>query len=119
METEESIPLWPTIGAYVESRFPGQVFSIWLVYDHGQHLNASQLSRTRDLESVPGTVESVLARLPHETFFLPLNTDDPRAAWLEGEQSFRVNGGVGHGDLRQMADALVFVRSVHPPGGKL
>ena len=113
--TTLSIPLWPTIGAHVSDRFPGEVFAIWLVYDHGVHLNADNLSEEGVLESVPGTVESLLARLPHDAFLLPLASDDPRSAWLDAERTFRVNGGVGHGRLRDLTDALFFVREVEPP----
>ena len=113
--SDVSIPLWPTIGAHVTDKSPDQVFAIWLVYDHGVHLNASDLQSTRAISSVPGTVESLLAKLPYDALLLPLASDDPRSAWLDEERTFHVNGGVGHGKLREMVDALVFVREVEPP----
>ena len=115
-DTELPIPLWPTIGAHVTDRFPDQVYAIWLVYDHGTHLRNISLSLERKLDSVPETVENLLARLPHEALFLPLASDDPRSGWLDQERTFRVNGGVGKGHIRKMADALVFVRRVSAPG---
>jgi len=115
IDSEQAVALLPSIGAHVTERFPDDVFAVWLVYDHGRHLNATDISRERELKSVPGTVESLLGRLPHDALLLPLASEDPRSRWLDGERSYRVNGGVGYGRLRELTDALVFVREVHPP----
>ncbi len=109
------VALWPSIGAHVTQRFPEGVYAIWLVYDHGEHLPSSSTVEARAVASVPGTVESLLARVPYPVFLLPLSSDDPRLAWLNGERTFRVNGGVGWGLLRDLTDALLFVSDVHAP----
>ena len=109
------VPLWPTIGAHVSERFGDEVFAVWMIYDHGRHLTAGGSRESRSVGSVTGTVESLLARLPHDALLLPLASDDPRAAWLDEERTYRVNGGVGWGRLRTLTDALFFVREVTPP----
>lgn len=109
------VPLWPTIGAHVAERLPGQVVSIWLIYDHGERLPSPLGADTQAVASVTGTLESLLAELPHESFLLPLASADPRSAWLDDERTFRVNGGVGWGHLRRLADAVVFAREAHAP----
>ncbi len=113
----DSVRLWPTIGSYIAEQFPDEVFALWLVYDHGSHLGTAAGGVATDVPSVPGTVESLLARVPHDSFLLPLASDDPRARWLDGERKFRVNGGVAHGPLHKMTDALFFIRTARPPQG--
>ena len=110
--------LWPTIGAHVTERFGDEVFVIWMLYDHGQHVDAFPPMSVEPVESVEGTVEHLLARLPAETFLLPLGGDDPRAQWLDRTRDFRVNGERGYGNLRAMADAILFVREVSEPRGR-
>ena len=108
------IPLWRTIGTHVSERFPGQVLSIWLLYDHGERLSGA-LGQPRAVDSIPDTLESLLATLPHDALLLPLASDDPRSAWLDEEQNFRVNGGLGWGHLRRLTDVVLFVREAHVP----
>lgn len=109
------IPMWPSIGEHVAGRLPGEVYAIWMVYDHGEHLPQALADAPREVASVEGTLEALLAEVPHEVFLLPLSSDDPRSAWLDDEQRFRVNGGVGRGHLRQLTDAVLFVRRVSAP----
>ncbi len=113
-----SVPLWPTIGAHICGSSSPRVLAVWLVYDHGEHLAASDRLTPREVSSVDGTVESLLARLPHEALLLPLASDDPRSAWLDGDRTYRVNGGVGRGRLRELTDVLLFVREATLPHAK-
>jgi erythromycin esterase-like protein len=110
---ETAFTLWPTIGHHVTSRFPDEVLAVWMVYDHGEHNPHDAITRAVPVSSLPSSVEALLAQVPHEAFLLPLRSDDPRARWLDGQKTFRVNGGRAEGPLAQMADALCFVREVH------
>ena len=118
LETDIPIQLWPTIGAHITKNHGDEVFAIWLVYDHGVHA-AAETQAQREVGSVPETFEHLLARLPHESFLLPLRSDDPRSSWLDEKRTFRVNGGVAHGRLRELTDAVFFVREVRAPGKEL
>lgn len=115
MGSEVTIPLWPTIGAHLARAHPDEVFAIWLVYDQGQHLDVEDGYVASDVPSVPGTLESLLARRFDRPVFLPLASDDPRSRWLDDERTFRVNGGLAHGHLRRLTDAVVFVPTARPP----
>jgi erythromycin esterase-like protein len=110
---ETGFTLWPTIGHHVTSRFPDEVLAVWMVYDHGEHNPHDAITSVVPVPSLPSSVEALLARVPHEAFLLPLRSDDPRSRWLDGQKTFRVNGGRAEGPLAQMADVLCFVREVH------
>lgn len=118
-ESETTNELWPTIGAYVTARAPEQVLSVWLLHDQGSHLDPGSGFGAREVPSVEGTLESLLARLPRgpgdEAWLLVLASDDPRSAWLDAERPFRVNGGVGTGRLRELTDVLVFLHEARAP----
>ncbi len=105
-----ALSMWPCIGAHIARNAPDDVFAVWLLYDHGMH-KEDLSSAIVEVESAPGTLEALLARVPHETFVLRLASDDPRSAWLDEEREFKVNGtSRGYAVLRQKADAIVFTR---------
>ncbi len=114
--------LWPSIGSHVHKRFGDQVYSIWMMYDHGSRLHkgagkkADSKAAEVAVKSLPGTVESVLARLESPAFLLPLDDTDPRVGWLDRARNFRMNGNwPQRGKLRRQADAILFVRRVTAP----
>ncbi len=108
------LDMWPSIGAHVNNRLPDQMYVIWLVYDHGDHL-ASLTQRPANVDTLPGSIEHLLARLNEPAFFLPLAGDPGRPAFLDTPQLVRVNGERAVGVIGAMADAIVFVDAVSTP----
>jgi erythromycin esterase-like protein len=107
--------MWPSIGDYMNQKLPGQVYSIWMLYDHGRHGVPMREDPVQVVRTDPDTVEHLLASVG-EVFFLPFHTGDRRESYLDRPRNFRPNGGSGSGLLRTHADAIFFVREVHEPG---
>ena len=108
------LQMWPSVGSHVHSRLPGEVYSIWMLYDHGRHGNVSAQA-FQYVPSHPRRIESLMSRAGG-AYLLPLGSDDPRAAFLDEARGFVINGGQGSGLLRKSADALFFVSEVHEVG---
>lgn len=109
-----STPMWPSIGTHLNQKLPDEVYAIWMLYDHGRHANVyEQMYET--VRSHPQRIEYVLAQAG-EIFLLPLDSRDPRAAYLDKKCYFGVNGDFGSGLLRNNADAIFFVSEVKATG---
>lgn len=108
-------PMWPSIGDYLDKKLPGDVFSIWMLYDHGKHGIPMRADPVQPVRSDPTTVEHLLARAGPR-FFLPFHTGDHRESYLDQVRNFRPNGASGHGLLRTHADAVFFVAEANEPG---
>jgi erythromycin esterase-like protein len=110
-----SLPMWTTIGTHVANRLPNQVFSIWLLYDHGRHARLMRETIIeKDVPTDPGTVEHTLA-MAGSMYFLPLHTNDPREAYLHQPLNFRMNARPVGARLTNQADAIFFVAEAHEP----
>jgi erythromycin esterase-like protein len=110
-------PAWPTIGNYLAKKHPDQVYSIWMLYDHGRHGVPMLEEPIVEIESDPHRIEYLLAKAG-SLFFLPLHTNDPREAYLHRERNFINNGQPGSGILANQADAFFFIAEINPPGGR-
>lgn len=103
----------PSVGTFINRLLPGQVFSIWMLFDHGASSQPFS-SLSSDYASVPGSLNGALARVG-ETYLLPTATDDRRGALLS--RQMRVAGLYNvtyHTTVAQQADAIFFVRKVSP-----
>jgi erythromycin esterase-like protein len=108
-------PMWPSIGDYLNKKLPGEVYSIWMLYDRGRHGVPMREDPIIEVRTDPQTVEHLLAQAGRR-FFLPFHTGDHREAYLDRVRNFRPNGGSGSGLLKTHADAIFFVAEVHEPG---
>lgn len=104
-------PMWPSIGTHVARKLPDQVYSIWMLYDRGSHANVTRPHVFEDVASDPGRIEHLMAKAGAH-YLLPLNTGDPRAAYLDQQRRFVLNGGLGEGRISAQADAIFFVEKV-------
>jgi erythromycin esterase-like protein len=99
----------PSIGTYLARKYPGQVCSIWMLYDHGRHLDIYSKPYVKSVHSLPNTIEHLLARVG-TVFLLPLHTGDPREAYLAAPRNCVSNGMYTAGAvLSRQADALFFI----------
>jgi erythromycin esterase-like protein len=103
--------MWKAIGTHLALDRPGEVFAVWMTYDHGRHGTVLIEAGVEDVPSRPGSVESFLARAG-PVFFLPLNSGDGREAFLRKEIDFNQNGSVSSAIVPDQADAIFFVREV-------
>ena len=115
MDEPFASPMWPSIGDYLDKKLPGEVYSIWMLYDHGRHGVPMREDPIQEVRSDPYTVEHLLAKAGN-LFFLPFHTGDHRESYLDRVRNFRPNGAYGSGLLKTHADAVFFVAEVHEPG---
>jgi erythromycin esterase-like protein len=108
-----SVPMWPSIGTHMVRRFPGKIYSIWMLYDYGRHGNMWNDSFYEDVPSHPLRVESLFTKAGLR-FILPFHSQDPREKYLDEDRNFVANGRLAHGFIRSQADAIFFVSEVTP-----
>lgn len=103
------------LGDILARRHPGEVLSIWLLFDRGRHFpHPMDPSPAPEVPSDPDRIEHLLARAG-PAYLLPLHDRDPRSALLD-EPADHWTGGAAHSCvLRKQADAVFFVREVQPP----
>ena len=109
--------LWRTIGTHVAERLPGEVYSMWLLYDRGRHGNIMLEAGFEEVQSDPRRIEHLLAKAG-SAFFLPFHSNDPREAYLDQDLNFVQNGSIASGYLMEQADAVFFVAEVRAPSLK-
>jgi len=108
-----SVPMWPSIGTHMVRRFPGKIYSIWMLYDYGRHGNMWNDSFYEDVPSHPLRVESLFTKAGLR-FILPFHSQDPREQYLDEDRNFVANGRLAHGFIRSQANAIFFVSEVTP-----
>lgn len=106
-----ALNMWVSVGTHLARSFPGEVYSIWMMYDHGRHNVVTQPEAIEEVQSNPSTVEHLLAQAG-SVFYLPLGTGDEREGFLQERQQFLQNGAIANGVIADQADALFFVREV-------
>jgi erythromycin esterase-like protein len=106
-----SASMWPSIGTHMVSRLPGQVYSIWMLYDYGRHGNMWNESFYEEVPSHPLRIERLFTKAGLH-FILPFHSRDPREQYLDEDRNFVANGRLGHGFIRDQADAIFFVSEV-------
>ena len=105
----------PPLGTMLKRLFPGQVFAIWMLHDHGRSSQPFGDLSDRYV-SRPGSLNALLAEVG-SNYLLPTQTNDSRARLLSRDQEI-----VGlynlpfYASIAQQADALFFVRKVGPLG---
>ena len=107
-----------TIGHYLNETRPGEVLSIWLLFEHGQHLpHPMDRSKQLDVPSEPDRIETLLGRIG-DAFVLPLHTTDRRAAPLDEKWDYWTGAATQSCIPRRQADVIFFIREVHAPSGR-
>lgn len=101
--------MWSSIGTHLERRFPGEIYSVWMMYDHGRHGSILSPEGVADVLSNPASVEHLLSEAG-AFFVLPLTSGDKGESFLDEESNFLQNGSLASGVIAKQADALFFVR---------
>ncbi len=103
--------MWPSVGSHVARKYPGEVYAIWMLADHGRHGNPRARDPVEAFPSLPGTVESLLARIA-PALLLPLHSGDPRESYLAASRPVRFMTHRGNAVLSSEIDAIFFVSEV-------
>ena len=103
--------LWKSVGTHLAEDFPGEVYSIWMLYDHGRHGTVLSAAGAEDLESNPASVEHLMAGVG-STYVLRLSPDGRPGPFQRRKTNFLQNGSIASGVLSDQADAVFFVREV-------
>lgn len=105
--------LVPSLGTFLNRLLPNQIFSIWMLHDHGQSSQPFQ-NLSSDYHSQPGSLNAILSEIG-EAFILPTITSDPRARLLSREMDIvGLYNALFRTVIAKQADAIFFVRQVSP-----
>ena len=103
----------PSVGCFLNRLFPGEVFSIWMLYDHGRDCQPYPRLSSK-LRSPPSSLNAVLAKLG-AVFILPTHSSDPRSDLMSGETEIvSMYNQVLRARLVNQCDAVFFIREVSP-----
>jgi len=103
-------------GTWLNDRLPGQVLSVWLLFDHGTDNQPSPNLPTQ-LASPAGSLNALLAQVA-PAFVLPTHSNDDRARPLASVQVVSMlYNYVWRTALREQADLVFFMGEVSPLRG--
>jgi erythromycin esterase-like protein len=103
----------PSVGCYLNRLFPGEVFSIWMLWERGADCQPYPRLSSK-LESPPTSLNALLADIG-PVFVLPTHSPDPRSQLLSGETEIAsMYNQVLRATLADQCDAIFFVREVSP-----
>ena len=103
----------PPLGAWLAARYPGEIFSVWMLIGRGRDSQPFP-TLSKEIREKAGTLNALLGEIG-DCFVLPIDPSDSRARLLTEniEIMHDGNGGVRTAIARQ-ADAIFFVRDVGP-----
>lgn len=105
--------LVPSLGTFLNHLFPNQIFSIWMLHDHGRSSQPFK-NLPSTYHSQPGSLNAILSEIG-ETFILPTISSDPRARLLSREMDIvGLYNAIYRTVIAKQADAIFFVRQVSP-----
>jgi erythromycin esterase-like protein len=103
----------PSIGHFVSQNLaPDQVFSAWMLYDHGQD-NQPFPDLPQDLTSIPGSLNAVLSEIGTD-FMLPVSNDPQARLYQKTSDIVHMYNLVFKAKVAEQADAISFTRRVSP-----
>lgn len=101
------------LGAWLAGRFPGEVFSVWMLIGRGTDSQPFPSLSNKILEK-RGTLNAILSEIG-DCFLLPIDTSDSRARLLsENTEIMHDANGLIRTAITRQADAIFFVRDVTP-----
>lgn len=103
----------PSVGERIQVAYPGQIFSLWMLYDRGWLLNPMAPEPLEKLPSDPERVESLLARAG-STYLLPLHTGEPGEEYLDEKRRVSYFSWFETATLSKQTDAIFFLDEITP-----
>jgi erythromycin esterase-like protein len=104
----------PSVGEMIYKDHPKEVFSIWMLFDHGMHLNPMAKQPLQPVKSDPDRVESLMARAG-SAYILPLGTGDRDEGYLAAKRTHSYFSWSETSTISMHADAIVFIREISAP----
>jgi hypothetical protein len=103
----------PSMGEMIHTTYPGEVFSIWMLHDHGWLLNPMSPEPLEELVSDPNRVESIMTEAG-STYLLPLHTGLPGEKYLDRKRTYSYFSWSETSTLTTQTDALFFIEEITP-----
>ena len=101
------------MGEMIHDAHPGEVFSMWMLYDPGRLLNPMNPEPLEDLASDPNRIESKMVEAG-ATYVLPLHTGEKGEQYLDGKRSYSYFSWSKTSTLTTQTDALFFIDEITP-----
>lgn len=102
----------PSLGTFLNQRYSGEIFSIWMLIGRGR--DSQPYSSKRTISELKGTLNAILGEIG-DCFVLPIVRGDERARSLRSELPIAMDGNVTIGAaVARQTDAIFFVRDVTP-----
>lgn len=103
----------PALGAWLATRFPREVFAVWMLIGRGTDSQPFP-TLSNKIREKPGTLNATLGEIG-DCFLLPIDVSDPRARMLTENVEIMHDGNLGARlAIAPQADAIFFVREVTP-----
>lgn len=103
----------PPLGAWLAARYPGEIFSVWMIIGRGRDSQAFP-TLSNEIREKAGTLNALLGEIG-DCFLLPIDAADSRARLLTENIEIMHDGNLGvRTALARQADAIFFVRDVAP-----
>ena len=103
----------PALGAWLAMRFPGEVFSVWMLIGRGQDSQPFP-TLSKQIREKAGTLNSLLGEIG-DCFLLPIEKTDSGARLLTENVEIMHDANLGARlAIAPQADAIFFVRDVGP-----
>jgi erythromycin esterase-like protein len=103
----------PSVGEMIAAEHPDEIFSIWMLHDHGWLLNPMAPQPLEQLASDPQRVESLLVRAG-STFVLPLHTGAGPEQYLDHKRRLSYFSWYEIATINRQTDAIFFLDEISP-----
>ncbi len=103
----------PSVGEMIAQQYPGEVFSIWMLYDHGTLLNPMSEQLIDTLESDPMRIESTMIKAG-STYLLPLHSGEHGERYIDRKRRYSYFTWDEISTLTKQTDALLFLDEISP-----
>lgn len=103
----------PSVGEMISQTYPGQVFSIWILHDHGTLLNPMSKELIDTLASDPLRIEATMIKAG-STYMLPLHFEHPGRRYIDRKRRYSYFTWDEIGTLTKQTDAIFFLDEISP-----
>jgi erythromycin esterase-like protein len=103
-----------SIGTYLSKRYPGEVFTVWMLESEGQH-SSPMKSLGHEVRSPAGSLNAELARCGHDVFIVPARSrDGTPSPFDDAWEVSMMHGSRTRVRVADQTDAIFYQRRVTP-----
>ena len=103
----------PSVGELLSAAYPGEIFSLWMLHDHGWLLNPLSPEPVQKFPSDPERIESLMVRAG-STYLLPLHTGGVGERYLDEKRRFSYFTWYETATLNRQTDARFSLDEIRP-----